>query len=72
MVLAAPATVVGEHRVAQTAPLKAVRMGIGVDMSYASYVVLAQKRLGEKYGLKVEYRQFDGGVGGVLETPTSG
>jgi hypothetical protein len=28
-VLAAFATVVGEHRVAQTAPLKTVRMGIG-------------------------------------------
>lgn len=29
VVLAAFATVVGEHRVAQTAPLKTVRMGIG-------------------------------------------
>jgi ABC-type nitrate/sulfonate/bicarbonate transport system substrate-binding protein len=63
--LAALAVVVGQHRVAQTAPLKTVRMGIGVDMSYASYVVLAQKRFGEKYGLKAEYRQFDTGVGGV-------
>jgi hypothetical protein len=36
VVLAAFATVVGEHRVAQTAPLKTVRMGIDVDMSYAS------------------------------------
>lgn len=48
-----------------TAALKTVRMGLGVDMSYASYIVLAQKRFGEKYGLKVEYRQFDTGVGGV-------
>jgi hypothetical protein len=44
-------------------------MGIGVDMSYASYVVLAQKRIGEQYGLKFEYRQLDTGVGGVLEIP---
>lgn len=64
-VLVALAIVLGQHSVARAAPLKTVRMGIGVDMSYASYVVLAQKRFGEKYGLKVEYRQFDTGVGGV-------
>lgn len=50
---------------AQPAPLKSVRMGLGVDMSYASYIVLAQKKFGEKYGLKVDYRQFDTGVAGV-------
>lgn len=64
-VLAALAIVLGEHWVGHTAPLKTVRMGIGVDMSYASYVVLAQKRFGEKYGLKVDYREFDTGVAGV-------
>jgi len=38
--LPAFATVVGERRLTHTAPLKTVRMGIGVDTSYASYVVL--------------------------------
>jgi NitT/TauT family transport system substrate-binding protein len=48
-----------------TAQTKTVRLGIGIDMSHAEWVLLAEKGFGRKYGIQVEYKTFETGVAGL-------
>lgn len=47
------------------AQTKTIRLGIGIDMSHAEWVLIAEKDFGRKYGIRVEYKTFETGVGGL-------
>lgn len=59
--LGAGLTVLGVPRLVAAADLKMVPMSTGIDAVFAPFVVAADRKIFEKYGLEANYKPFDDG-----------